>query len=130
MKDKIENAFNSGFIKENAFKIIELTKEKCIMEYTIKEDGLNPYGIVHGGILFGLADTCAGALATMSEKLPLTTSANMNYLSKSTGKKLIATSTILKEGNKIGYYNVEIIDDKKVLVASASVNMYFTNYPQ
>ena len=127
MEDKIIESFNSakGYIKANGFKIVELDKEHCKMKYEVSEDGLNPYGIVHGGIMFGLADNCAGALAFMSGNTPLTTSSNINYLNKATGKELIAKATILKEGNKIGYYNVDIYDDNKVLVASASVNMYF-----
>ena len=128
MKDKIIDNFNKrkGFTKHNGFEIIELTEEKCIMKYNIKEDGLNPYGIVHGGIIFGLADTCAGALAFMGNNTPLTTSSNINYLSKATGKFLIAEATILKEGNKIGYYNVNIYNDKNELIAVSSVNMYLT----
>lgn len=126
MESKIIGAFNSGegFIKENGFKIIELNSEHCLMEYKIKKDGLNPYGIVHGGIIFGLADTCAGALSFMSGKIPLTTSSNINYLSQVSGDKIIAEATILKEGNKIGYYNVNIYNDNKELVAQANINMY------
>jgi len=128
MKDKIIDGINNskGFIKNNNFKIIELTKEHCIMEYKIKENGLNPYGIVHGGIIFGLADTCAGALAFMSGNIPITTSSNINYLNKAKGNYLKAEATILKEGNKIGYYNVNIYDEENVLIANSSVNMYLT----
>ena len=75
MKDKIIEGFenDNGFVKEHGFKIMELTNEYCLMKYEIKQSGLNPYGIVHGGIMFGLADNCAGALAFMSGYTPLTT---------------------------------------------------------
>lgn len=127
MENQIVEAFNKGegFIKANGFKIIELNSTHCLMEYKIKKDGLNPYGIVHGGLLFGLADTCAGALAFMSGNIPLTTNSNINFLKQATGTKLIAEATILKEGNKIGYYNVNIYDDRDKLVAQSNVNMYF-----
>ena len=126
MEDKIIEGFskNEGFIKANGYKIVELNREHCLMEYKIKKDGLNPYGIVQGGVLYGLADTCAGALAFMTGCVPLTTNSSINYLSQATGNKIIAEATILKVGNKIGYYNVNIYDDNKVLVAQANVNMY------
>ena len=129
MKEKIIEftSKDDGFTKKNGLKITDLTNEHCIMEYKIKKDGLNPFGIVHGGILFGLADTCAGTLSVMNGKMPLTTSGNINYLNKATGVKLIAEATILKEGNKIGYYNVDIYNDEKVLVAQANINMYFSD---
>ena len=127
MESKIIEGFNKGegFIKENGFKIVELNSKHCLMEYKVKKSGLNPYGIVHGGILFGLADTCAGALAFMTGNIPLTTNANMNYLTQVTGKKIIAEATILKESKKIGYYSVNIYDEKNNLLAQANVNMYF-----
>ena len=130
MKEKVIKEFekDNGFIYKNNFKIIELDDNHCKMEYKIRKDGLNPIDIVHGGILFGLADTCAGALACMSGKFPLTTSSNINYLSQAKGKKIYAIANILKVGNNIGYYTVDIFDDSNKKVANATVNMYFTNY--
>ncbi len=127
MKEKIIDSFNNsrGFIKNNDFKIIELTNNHCIMEYKVKESGLNPYDIVHGGIIFSLADTCAGLLAFMSGKTPFTTNANINFLNKAKCKKLISESTIIKEGNTIGYYNVNIFDEKNNLIANSNINMFF-----
>ena len=125
MKDKIAKIMDNGFYKNNGFDVVELTKEKCIMEYQIKESGLNPYNIVHGGIMFGLADTCAGVLSSVGGRIPVTTNANINYLKEANGSKLLAEATILKEGNKLGYYNVNIYNDQNELVAQANVNMYF-----
>ena len=80
-------------------------------------------GICHGGLLFGIADTAAGALAFTRGKA-VTTSANMNYL-RSAKNKIIATATIVKVGKNIGYYLVEIMDEKDNLVAISTVNMFF-----
>ena len=129
MKDKVIKRFEEekGFIYKNGFKIIELDNEHCKMEYKIKSDGLNPYEIVHGGILFGLADTAAGALASMSGKYPVTMNSTISYLKKARGKRIYAISKILKQGNRIGYYVVDIYDDSDELVCNASVNMYLMN---
>ena len=129
MKEKVIDGFNkeNGFMKHNGFKIVELDEEHAIMEYKIKQDGLNPIDIVHGGILFGLADSCAGVLASITGKFPVTTSSNINYLSPGKGEKLIAHATILKVGKSIGYYMVDIFDDNNKKVANATVNMYFSN---
>ena len=127
MKDEIIKRFNNdnGFIKKNNIKIVELDNNHSRLEYKIKKDGLNPIGIVHGGILFGFADTAAGALACMTGKFPLTTSSNMNYLKPGTGKKLYAVATKLKEGKTIGYYDVLIYDEKGSVIAQSTVNMFF-----
>ena len=71
---------DTGFIDRNDFKIVKLTSNECIIEYEIKKDGLNPMGITHGGLLFGLMDTACGSLAFMTGKNCVTTSGNINYL--------------------------------------------------
>ena len=126
MEEQIIEAFNNGkgFMVDNGFKVTKLTDKVAIMEAKIKDNFLNPYGIVHGGILFGMADSVSGALACMSGKSPVTTSASMNYLNACKGTKIIAEATVLKLGKNIGYYNVNVYDDKKTLVAQANVNMY------
>jgi acyl-CoA thioesterase len=98
------------------------------MQVDVKEEFLNPYGFVHGGILFGIADSVSGALACMTGKAPVTTSASMNYLSSCKGNKIIAEATALKVGHNIGYYDVKIYDEEKKLVAQANVNMYLKDY--
>lgn len=130
MVEKIKESFETGngFMAKNEFKITKLTKDICVMEIKNREEFLNPYGIVHGGILFGSADSAAGALACMSGKMPVTLNASMNYLSMCKGSKIIVEATILKQGNNIGYYNVNIYDEEKKLVAQANVNMYLKDY--
>ena len=127
MVEYIKNRFgaDTGFIKNNDIKIISLTKDEAVLEYEIKESGLNPQKIVHGGLIFGLADTAAGTLGCTVGKFPLTTNANINYLNKASGTKLIAKAKALKVGKNIGYYNVDIYNDKNELVANSNVNMYF-----
>ena len=129
MYDELIERFcnDKGFIKSNGFKIISLTSDEAKVEYPIVSSGLNPEGIVHGGLIFGLADTTAGILGCTTFKFPLTTSANINYLRKCDGTKLIAEAHKLKYGKSIGYYIVNIYNDHNVLVATSNVNMYFTD---
>lgn len=122
MKELIENN-NVGFIRANEFKVISITNEKVVLEYNVKESGINPMGIIHGGLLFGLADTAAGTLAFTTGRKCVTTSCNMNYL-KPVLKKVTATATILKIGKNIGYYYVELKENND-LVATANINMFF-----
>lgn len=127
IKEEIIKKTNVGFTAANDFKIIELTNEKAVIEYEVKESGLNPYNIVHGGMLYALADTTAGVLSCMSGRPSLTISASINYLKAANCKKVIATAKILKEGKNIGYYEVEIHDENKNLLTVVSVNMFFIN---
>ena len=127
MKEKVIESFekDEGFINKNNFKIIELDEEHAKMEYEIKKSGLNPIGIVHGGLLFGLADTTAGVLASMSGKFPLTMSSTINYLKEARGNRIYAISKKLKEGRNVGYYEARIYNDQDELICLSTINMYF-----
>ena len=116
---------NEGFMKENDFQIKELTKDKCILVYKVKKTGLNPYGIIHGGIIFGLADSACGILSRNNGNLCVTTSANINYLNICKDKKIEAVATIIKSGKNIGYYRCDIFDEHGKIIANANVNLYY-----
>ena len=124
IKEEIIKKTNVGFTIANGFKIVELTKEKAVIEYEVKESGLNPYNIVHGGMLYALADTTAGVLSCMSGRPSLTTSANINYLKAANCKKVIAKASALKVGNKIGYFRVDVFDENDTILCTCNVEMY------
>ncbi len=127
MKKKIEEILceKDGFIKNQDFKIEECSEEFVKMSYEIKQEGMNPYDIVHGGVIFGLADTTSGVLAAVHNKKCVTTSATINYLSPAKKGKIYSVAKSLKEGKSIGYYNVEIYDENDKLLVTANFNMYY-----
>lgn len=129
MIEKVKEGFNkdTGFIKNNDFKIVELTEKSSTVEYIVKNTGLNTIGIVHGGILFGLADTAAGVLACTNGKFPITVNSSINYLKQARKGKLLAKSKAIKEGKTFGVYIVNIYDEDNDLICNASITMYYKN---
>ncbi len=127
LKEYIKERFgnDNGFIANHDFKVVSLTDEEAVLSYKIKDSGLNPQNTVHGGLLFGLADTCAGMLACMTGRFPVTTTASMNYLRPGVEGTISAVAKALKVGKTIGYYSVEIFDEENNLIATSQVNMFF-----
>lgn len=119
---------DTGYIKNQNFKIEELEEDHVKMSYMIKKSGLNPHDMVHGGVLFGLADTTAGVLVAMHNKKCVTVNGSINYLNPAKSGKVYAIARSLKEGKKIGYYLVEIYDEKDNLLATSNFNMYFLEH--
>lgn len=126
IKKQIEDKLHSdkGFISNNNFTLVELSDEVCVMEAVITESSLNPYDIVHGGFIFGLADTCSGTLACTLGSAVVTTNANIMYLHKATGNKLIAKAVFLKKGSKISNVEVEITNDSGTVVAKVELEFF------
>ncbi len=117
---KMEN--ESGYFHHNQYHIEEITEESVTLKANINEDSLNPYGIAHGGFIFGLGDTAMGILAREENKEVLTLNANIDFLRPGSGKELIAKSEMIKNGKKIKVLKANIYNEEGKLIASMTSN--------
>lgn len=121
--DDMEN--KAGFFKHNNFHVEKALKNECIIRANLTEDSMNPYGIAHGGIIFGLGDVTMGMLARATGKAAVTLSANINYLKPGTGKYLLAKSEMIKNGKTTCVLRANIYNDKEELIATMDSNYYY-----
>ena len=116
-----------GFIAANNYSVLKLEENYCEMEGIITENSYNPYGIVHGGYLFGLADTIGGLAARASGRNAVTINSNIDYLKACRGGKVKAIAKCLKTGKTISVYEVFLYDETENLIAKASLSYFFIN---
>jgi acyl-CoA thioesterase len=119
----IEN--NPGYIKHNNIHVEEIKDNyaKCYVEIT--EDSLNPSGIAHGGLIFGLADTTMGIAARATGRNIVTLNAQIDYLKPGKGKKIRCISEPLKIGKTTAVYRSNIFDEKDTLISSVTGTFIF-----
>ena len=58
--EKIKHESN-GFIRHNGIRIVSVDEERSVLEAEITDNSRNVWGSVHGGFLYTMADTAAGA---------------------------------------------------------------------
>ena len=128
MKEEVMKLFEQkGFISNNKIKIEEIEKDKVVLKAELTENSMNPYQMVHGGLIFGLGDTAMGLLSSI-EKIPsVTLDANINYLKPAEGLYLKAEASIIKKGKNICYLRAKIYNDKQEVVATMNSNYYYLN---
>ena len=80
---------------------------------------------VHGGALFSLGDTAAGAASFATGRDSVTLSASINYIKPGIGGKLIAIAQEISRGRTTGVYEIFIFNDKEVLLCRATFTMFF-----
>ncbi len=114
-----------GFIKHNKISLESLEEDKAVFTAELDEHSLNPGGIVHGGLIFGLADTAMGSLAYATGKVAVTVDSNISYIKAIKGKKIKCISTPIKVGHTIGFYKSEIYNEKDELCATVNANYMF-----
>ena len=114
-----------GFFKHNNYHVIEANENEVIIRADLDENSMNPYGMAHGGFIFGLGDTLMGMLAATVNKKALTLNANISYLAPGTGKYLIAKGEIVKKGKTISLVRANIYNDQKKLISTMESTYYY-----
>jgi uncharacterized protein (TIGR00369 family) len=106
--------------------IEELDFDRCRIDLTLRKDHLQPFGIVHGGVLATLIDTATFWAAFM--RLPedsglVNVDLKLNYLKAVTSGHLRAQGQCLRAGRQISYTVASVFDDAGELVAHGTSTM-------
>ena len=107
---------SSQFLQSNDMRVTEVRHGFAKVEMIIDEQILNIHGFVHGGALFSLADTVAGAASFTG---------TINYIKPGRGGKLIGIAQEISSGRTTGVYEVFIFNDENVLLSRATFTMFF-----
>jgi len=118
---------DNGYINANNYKILKVEENYCEMEGIITDTSKNPFGSVHGGYIFGLADTAAGIAAMTDNRTALTINSSIDYFKIGNGNKLIAKAKSLKTGKNISVIDVSVFDEDNNLIAKTSITYFYIN---
>ena len=124
-KERLVN--DNGFVKCNGYNVVKVSKHYCEMEAVISDSSKNPFGIAHGGFIFGLADTAAGVAAMTDERMAVTVNSSIDYLKPGKGDKLLAKASVVKAGKAISVVDVLIYDSSLELISKATVTYFYIN---
>lgn len=124
---------NTSYIAEDRFannlgiELIEIAPEFSRCELEINENHINGLGSLHGAVIFSLADI-AFAAACNTVNASIGVQAEIKYLKKPEGNRLIAEAKLVSTSNKIGHYQVQVTDINANHVAQfSSISYRFPN---
>lgn len=96
-------------------------------QITIMPEHLNLYGIVHGGLLYTMADAAAGAAARNIMEQPVTLNSDFHFIKCASRGKLKAKADIIHAGNHITRVAVNIETEDEKLLAKGIFTYYSSN---
>src|SRR3982750_4794702 len=92
---------------------IAIDDGRCVFDVTVEPRHMNPYGVVHGGLLYSLVDTAMGA-ALLTRLAPhercATLEIKINYLAPAVRGRLSCVATLVERTRRIGVLEARVSD--------------------
>lgn len=110
----------SPFPKHLPFRLAELGLDRAVIELDVDECHLQPFRIVHGGVIATLIDTATfwAAFGPLPESDGLVNvDLKLNYLSAVRSGRLTATGRLIRGGRTISYAEATIVGSDGEMVA-------------
>lgn len=121
-----QNGGAIDFCRKMEMETIECRPGHAVLEICLKSWHMNILGIVHGGVLYSLADTAGGVAAMTGRDYAVPTiDGTIHYLKagKDTSK-IIARAEEIRCGRAYSVCECKIYDERETLLATATMTYY------
>lgn len=133
-KDKLANDVVSHMMQHDRFsqwlgiEIIEIKEGYSKIKMTIREEMVNGFGIIHGGIAFSLADSAFAFACNNRNVLSVALDTSINFIKPvHTGDVLVAEAKEMHNGKSTGLYHIAIFNQHDHVVAQFKGLCYRTD---
>ncbi len=109
---------NDLFSQWLGISVLEIKEGYSRIRMTVREEMINGFGIVHGGIAFSLADSAFAFACNNRNNLSVALDTSINFLKPvNPGNVLTAEASELHHGRSTGLYHITIYNENNDLVA-------------
>lgn len=99
-------------------EVLEIKEGFSKIKMTVREEMVNGFGIVHGGITFSLADSAFAFACNNRNQLSVALDTSINFIKPvHVGDVLTAVASEVHNGKSTGLYHIEIFNQKDHMVA-------------
>jgi acyl-CoA thioesterase len=133
-KDRLANDVVSHMMKHDLFsqwlgiEVLEIKEGYSKLKMTVREEMINGFGIVHGGIAFSLADSAFAFACNNRNVLSVALDTSINFTKPvHVGDILTAEAKELHNGKSTGLYHITITNQNDHTVALFKGTCFRTN---
>jgi acyl-CoA thioesterase len=111
-------------------QIDEVAHGYCRLHYTVKEDMLNGFSFIHGGVLFSASDSAFAFACNSHGIITVALDVSITFTKACVaGELLTVEAKELYLGNKTGLYDIRTTNEKGELVCMFKGTAYRTSKP-
>lgn len=109
-------------------EVIESSEGKSVLKMTVRNEMLNGFGIAHGGISYSFADSALAFASNSHGKKSVSIETSISHIKTIKENDILtATAELKNKSNKLGIYEVEVINQDNELVALFKGTVYRTS---
>lgn len=109
---------NDLFSRWLGIQVLEISEGYAKLQLTLREEMLNGFGVIHGGVTFSLADSAFAFACNNRNNLSLAIDTNISFTKPAMpGDVLTAEAKELHDGRSTGLYLVTVLNQKAEQVA-------------
>ncbi len=115
---------NDQFSQWLGIEVVEIKPGYCVLKMDVRDEMLNGFNILHGGVTFSLADSALAFASNSYGKKSVSIEVSMSYTGQvEEGDILIATAEVASLNNKIAVFNVTVktIEDTTIALFKGTV---------
>lgn len=111
-------------------KLLDIRPGWAKVGLKLSEDHINFLGMVHGGVIFSLADVAFGAAANSFGTRAMALTVGIDFLAAAElDDELTAEVELMTRAGKMGYYRMVVMDSSDNIIARCHGWAYHTNKP-
>src|SRR5688572_32069073 len=133
-KDQLANDVVAHMMKHDLFsqllgiEVMVITEGYSKIKMTVREEMINGFGIVHGGVAFSLADSCFAFACNNRNVLSVALDTSINFTKPvHVGDILTAEAKELHNGKSTGLYHITVTNQQDHVVALFKGTCFRTN---
>lgn len=117
------------YMQTNHISLVSVKPDYAKLSMEVTDVSLNGFGCVHGGVLFGLADTAAGAAAFTDGRHYVTQSGNFHFIGNVASGVVFAEGNVVHRGKTITVVEVKVFSEEGKLLGNGTYGMFSVNKP-
>lgn len=116
---------NDPFSKWLGIKVLDVLPGSCTLEMKVRKQMTNGFGVAHGAITYALADSALAFASNGLGRQAMSVETSISHLKPvKVGDRLLARVEQQHVGNKIGLYQIRIVNQREELVAVFRGHVY------
>lgn len=108
--------------------VLQIKPAYCVCRMLVRKEMMNGFGVAHGGIAFSLADSAFAFACNTQGRIAMSIENSITYpTSVHPGDILTAVAQEESATNRLGFYRVQVTNQREEIVALFRGTVYKTN---